>query len=134
MKVSRLVVVWIAVLMVSCAPASMKDAGSRPIRQPNVLTQEEIRSGHFRNVFDAVAALRGNWLARRGAVSFRDPTAGQVLVFMHGQRIGGVDYLRQVSTAHVISVQFLNPTEAAAQFGLRTSSGPVIIVDMMPRQ
>ena len=132
MKYSHLLVLALSVLMLGCASTTSREAGQQPRRQQNVLTQEEMREAHQNNVYEAVAALRTNWLRPRGQASFRDPNAGQVVVFLNGILVGGPDYLRQLSTADVTSLQFLNASEAASRFGLQTSSGPAIVISTSP--
>jgi hypothetical protein len=105
------------------------DGAARPRQNLSVLTQEEMRAAHHTNVYEAVAALRANWIRPRGPISFADPTAGQVFVFQDGLRLGNVTYLRQVPVSDVRSLQFLSPTEATARFGLQSSAGPAIVIN-----
>ena len=132
MTLSRLLVLALSILMVSCAPTNGENAARGPKRQQNVLTQEEIREANYSNVYDAVAALRPNWLRSRGPVSFYEPDAGQVVVVMYNALLGGVDYLRRLNVTEVISLQFLSASEAGARFGFDTSSGPAIVIDTSP--
>lgn len=129
MKITRVILLAVGLAIVGCTASSNEDAAQRPRRQQNVLTQEEIRSANHTNVYDVVAALRSNWINQRGSISFSNPNAGQVQVFMYGQRVGGPEFLRQLNVNDVTSLAFLNPSEAAARFGLQSGSGPAIVVE-----
>lgn len=129
MRHSRLTVLAVAMSLAGCASSGAEGGSQRPSRQSNVLTQEELLATQHTNVHDALAVLRPNWMAERGPMSFQNPEAGQVRVYLDFVDAGGVSYLRQLRVREVLSLQFLNSMEAAQRFGLRTNSGPVILVN-----
>jgi hypothetical protein len=131
MKNALLLVLAVAVLGAGCARASA-DGVTRPARQSDVLTQEEIRGALKQNVHEVVSTLRPNWIRQRGQISFNDPTAGQVVVYINGVRVGGAEYLRQMSVLDVVSLRFVNSTEAGARFGIQQNGGAAILVDTRP--
>jgi hypothetical protein len=128
MKPSRLFALLLTLATIGCASAPSADGERAGSRNRNVLTVEEMRESHHTNVYEAVAALRANWIRQQGQISFQSPTAGQVLVFQDGMRVGDVSYLRQVSVNTVQRLQYFNATEAAARFGLQTDAGPAILI------
>lgn len=131
MKYSRLAVLAVlavSISLVGCA-SSGEGAGQRPSRQANLLTEEELRAVPQTNLYDIVASHRPAWLRQSAQISFENPDAGQTLVYLDFVEAGGVRYLRQLNVRDVMSVQYLTPTEAAQRFGLRTNSGPVILVN-----
>jgi hypothetical protein len=128
-RLTILAVLAVATSLAACASSGAESGSQRPSRQSNVLTQEELLATQHTNVHDALAVLRSNWMAERGPISFQNPEAGQVRVYLDFVDVGGVSYLRQLRVRDVISLQFLNSMEAAQRFGLRTNSGPVILVN-----
>jgi hypothetical protein len=127
-RLTVLALVSIAMSLGGCASSGTESGGERPARRSNALTQEELLATQRPTLYDALSVLRPNWLADRSPVSFENPRAGQVRVYLEAVDAGGVNYLRQIRVGEVLSVQFLNATEAAQRFGLRTNSGPVILV------
>src|SRR5215207_4988624 len=55
----------------------------------SVITREQMLSGDYVTAYDAVAALRSNWMRPRGADSFVLPSV--VWVYIDGVRAGGVE-------------------------------------------
>lgn len=128
-RLTVLAVLAVATSLAGCASSGADSGSQRPSRQGNVLTQEELLATQHTNVHDALAVLRPNWMAVRGPISFQNPDAGQVRVYLDFVDAGDVRYLRQLRVRDVLSLQFLNSLEAAQRFGLRTNSGPVILVN-----
>lgn len=128
-RLTVLAVLAVAMSLAGCASSGAESGSQRPSRQSNLLTQEELLATQHTNVHDALAVLRPNWMAERGPMSFQNPEAGQVRVYLDFVDAGGVSYLRQLRVREVLSLQFLNSMEAAQRFGLRTNSGPVILVN-----
>jgi len=128
----RLAVLALSFALAGCA-SSAEHGDRRPSRQTDRLTQEELRTTQQNNLYDAVAVLRPTWVQPRAQVSSGSPGAGQVRVFIGSIDAGGVDYLRQLDVRDVVSLRFLNATEAGQRFGLRTHSGPVILVNLATR-
>jgi hypothetical protein len=120
-----------ALLLAGCASAGT-EAERRPAARANLLTQEEIRNARYNNLYDIVVALRPNWLNQRGPISFADPEAGKVLVYLNEVHAGGAEYLRQVSVLDVESMHYFNATEASARFGFRQSGGAAIVIRTIP--
>jgi hypothetical protein len=128
MKMSRLLTLVLSLALIGCAAHQAEDGVQRPTRQPNFLSQEDVRNAHQNNLYDVVATLRPNWLIQRGQISFADPGAGQVIVYLNDVRAGGAEFLRQISVLDVVSLRYLNATEASARFGLQQSGGAAIII------
>jgi len=95
----------------------------------SVITEEQISSQHYQNLFDAVQALRSNWLQTRGTDSFVNPS--QVWVYLDNMRYGGVQTLANISPKGVISISHFNGVEATARWGIGHSAG-VIYVSTWP--
>jgi hypothetical protein len=124
---------FLALLLAAAVAGCSAGRGSDgPRRDFSVLTQQEIQAAHYVNLYDAVDALRSNWIRRRGPASLINPHAGQVTLFMEGVRLGDVGYLRLMHVSGVASLRFLNINEASARFGLQANSGPAIVVIPSP--
>ncbi len=87
------------------------------------ITEEQLAERHYQNLYDAVLALRSNWLSTRGTDSFRSPS--QVLVYLDDSRLGGVESLSGLSTQGIASVTHLNGIDATARWGIGHSAGVI---------
>jgi hypothetical protein len=122
----------LALVLAGCASTSSDPDAQRVSGDRSVLTQEEFRGSGHSNLYEVVQALRPSWLVQRGPISFSDPGAGRVVVYINDVQAGGVEYLRQVNVLDVVSLRYLDPIEASAQFGLRQSGGAAIIINTGP--
>ena len=114
----------LSLLLLLGACASAGGIG-RPMRRPDILMEDQIRGQSFASVYDAVVALRPNWLRTRGPDSFRSPT--EVQVYIDNMRVGGVSNLRQISTLSTYYIQWFNGLEASARWGLGHGSGAIYV-------
>ena len=121
--VGRLVV--LSLLALSAACARRPRAGERSRIDRNVITQEQILANHFANAFDAVEALRSNWLHTRGTDSFRTP--GQVWVYLDNVRMGGVESLRSITTESIAFVRYFDGVAATERWGLDHGQGVIFV-------
>lgn len=108
--------------------AGSETASGRSSR--DVLELSDLRSTGSQNVYDAVSALRSNWLRTRGPDSFSNP--GQVWAYVDDVRAGGVDALRRISINEVTYVRYYDGRAASARWGLDHGHG-VIFVSTRPR-
>lgn len=86
------------------------------------LTVEELESSPWPTLFEAIGALRGSWLRTRG------PSNSGVIVYLDGNRLGGVETLRTITTSVVTSAHFLTAPEAQARFGINHPDGAIVVV------
>jgi len=86
-------------------------------RDPNLITAEEIASRQSLTLYDAVRALRPQWLMRRGPTTLLPQNEGALIVYVDGHRFGNVESLRQFVPNAVQSVRFYSATDAEARFG-----------------
>ena len=113
-------------------PLTLSLACSKAARSPHdadvdrsVITEEQITSQHYQNLFDAVQALRSNWLQTRGTDSFIAPS--QVWVYLDNMRYGGIQTLSTLSPQGVISISHFNGVEATARWGIGHSAGVIYV-------
>lgn len=99
----------------------------RPRSRADLITLDEMRQrASYSNLYDLVQDLRARWLRSQGPDTFLG-AQGQVQVHMDGVRLGGVDVLRRLSPSGVTLIQWMNPIDAAARYGLDHSHGAIII-------
>jgi hypothetical protein len=96
-----------------------------PQADRTVITREQLLEHHFTNAFEAVQALRSNWLETKGADSFSTPT--QVLVYLDDTRLGGIETLRSIATATIVFIRHFDGISAAARWGLDHGQGVIFV-------
>jgi hypothetical protein len=120
----RSAAVALALAGLACASGARK--GSPPRGGNDVITAEEMQRVQFSNLFDLVQALRFRWLQSRGPDSI-NMQPGQVQVRLDDTRLGGVETLRTVAPTGVVSIQWVDPTTAAARWGMGYGHGAIVI-------
>jgi hypothetical protein len=120
----------VSALLVLCAACSSRRANDgRPSTDRNLITREQLRTQRFNTPYDAVEALRSNWLKTKGTDSFRTPS--QVLVYLDDIRLGGVETLREIGIDTIVSIRYIDGLAATARWGLDHGQG-VIFVSTRP--
>jgi hypothetical protein len=78
------------------------------------VTSVEIAAVSATNAYDLINRLRPRWLRTQAPGSIGAGVRSQVIaVYLDGVRLGGLDALRSVSTAGVVSMQYYDATRAA---------------------
>jgi len=121
----RCVLGWAAILVATAGCAARSPHDSVPPADRDLLTQEDLREHRFSTVFEAIEALRSNWLRERGPDSFSTP--GHVQVYLDDSRVGGVETLRMLSLANVLFIRHVNGVDAAARWGLDHGQGVILV-------
>ena len=100
---------------------------------PGTLTLQEIQEveAQYNNMLSVIENLRPAWLQTRGNVSLNLEGAGDVVVFVDGNRRGSVESLRQISPTNVGEAEYLNAREATTRYGTGYSGG---IINIETRQ
>jgi hypothetical protein len=123
MRLHRLSLVIL--LLSSGAACGARQAGTAPRGDRNLITAEQIEEGGFRNAYEAVEALRPPWLVIRpdGFTPQRE-----VLVYLDNSRLGGVQALRQITTAQIASIRYIDAATAVNRWGVDHSQGVIMVV------
>ena len=116
----------VAALSALACASGQKKAGAAQRRNANVITVEELQSVQFSNLFDVVQALRFRWLQSRGPDSI-NMQSGQVQVRLDDTQLGGVETLRNIPPAGVVSIQWVDPTTAAGRWGMGYGHGAILV-------
>jgi hypothetical protein len=112
----------------ACTPARTGDAA----RNPDVLTEEEIRASGARNAYELVEQLRPRWLREGPDRSLRLETV--ILVYYDGVRLGGLDTLRDLPLDPIRRMHVLGSAQAGTLPGLGSQHVErVIMVLTSPR-
>jgi hypothetical protein len=88
-----------------------------------VVTQQELEESRQSNLLDFVRTSRPQWLRTRSS-GFR---AMSVAVYLDGQRIGGPEQLRGISTEITAGLRYVNGQEATTRFGSGHQNGAILV-------
>jgi hypothetical protein len=116
---------FIALLLLVSACAANAPGGSAPSGDRNVLTQKEMLDQHFQDAYQAVSALRNQWLQSIKLESFSRPS--QIWVYQDNVRLGDVESLRNVPVNTILSIRHFNANEATARWGVGHAAGAIYI-------
>ena len=104
-------------------------AGSAPrqstVRDRNLITAADMKAQNFTTVYDAIAALRSNWLTPRGTDSFNNPTP--VRVYFDTADMGTVQALRSIAVSAIGYVRYYDANEATARWGVGHGQGVIFV-------
>jgi len=121
---------WVAVSLLTLFLAGCASGGTGGFTTASqsgrdFLTRDQVLTASSGNVYDAILALRTNWLTPRGVDSFNAP--GQVQAYVDNVRLDGVESLRAVHVNDVESVRYFDGTEATARWGLDHGHGAIYV-------
>ena len=119
----------LVVLLVSGSACTRVKPDAGPRADRNMITKEQLTKNHYSTVYDAVEALRANWLQTRGTDSFQSPS--QVKVYLDNTMFGGVESMRNISANTISFIRWFDGVSATARWGLDHGAG-VIYVSSRP--
>lgn len=136
----RALVLPLAALLAGCATtspgsaplnssAAREDASvqtERTRRSHGELLHEDIIEARHNTALDAVRAMRPQWLRKRGLGSISRPE--MVKVYINGMLRGGPQALREVNSDSILSIQYMNASDATQRFGTDHASGAIIVL------
>lgn len=117
----------LALLLTAALTAcASQPAGGRTERGGrSVLSSVEMHATGYADMYQVVQSLRPEWLRQQGVTSFRGQE--EILVYLDGNRMGGVESLRQIVTRSVSTAQFLSGLEATQRWGLNHGMGAIVV-------
>jgi hypothetical protein len=98
-------------------------------RRGTLLAEEEVRASTATNVYELLQALRPQWLRVRGDNAHAEvnvETAG-IRVYVERGYVGDVNALRQIATAEVTTVEFLDAATATYRLGQGNPLGAIVV-------
>jgi hypothetical protein len=110
----------------SSGATSQQGRASNTRHDADVITRDEILRGHWQSAYEMIQVLRPRWLRAHGPDSILGETP-DVQVHVDGNRLGGVQSLRGIPVDDIMSIQFVDPVSAAAQWGGDHANGAIII-------
>jgi len=125
----------------SQAAAPSASGGAKP--SATFITADEIERVHVQNGYEAVQKLRPALLRQRqvasangqGGVSKDAPpitgtnvSAGNVVVYVDGTRIGDIDQLRQISASSIATMRYYSASEAQLKWGSGHPGGVIEVI------
>ena len=131
MRTFHRLVLSVAIAMTACTPRHGNPGEAVATRRSDLITIDEIGKKNWSNAYELVSTLRPNWLADRGPDSFAAP--GELKVRIDGVRVGGIDMLRSTPVMGVSYIQYFNPIDAAARWGLGYNHG-AILIETLPQR
>lgn len=116
---------WALCLLVALGACASKTGSSSEKGDRDLITAAQILDGHFQNAYDAVQALRPNWLTPRGPDSFSTPS--KIEVYYDATHLGAVETLRSIVSSNVGFIRWYDGTQAQQRFGIGHSSGVIFV-------
>ena len=113
------------------APAPSPTATAAPARSnSDVITASELRTGEYRDVYQAVERLRPQFLRSRGVSSVRSRSSedNQPVVFIDEQRMGGLATMRGLPVENVREIRYVAARDATTRWGTGYTAGVILIV------
>jgi hypothetical protein len=124
----------VALVAGSGAACASRTGGATASPPRNLVSQEELVGTNARYVYQALERLRPGWLTSRGPAGMgnvRDASESVANVYINGNRMGSVEFLREYSVTDVEEVRFYEPGEAGARFGMGNPRG---VIEIIPRR
>ena len=117
-----------AVVGLLLATACFHRAPLSPVADPNVITEDEIRSAHEASIYDVVAKLRPQYLRDRGPVSFVNGDRDVATVFLNDQEYGPISLMRDLPAGDFAEVRYYSGIDAVTKFGRYYGNGVIQLV------
>ncbi len=111
--------------LVALASACASNRAGTPRPRTDMLTQQEMLDNHFVTVYDAVVALRSNWLNVRP--NTLTATQEDVVIYYDANRLGSPSELRNINVRDIVSVQHLDAVSATQRYGVGHSQGVIVV-------
>ncbi|MEO8000084.1 MAG: hypothetical protein ABI852_21715, partial [Gemmatimonadaceae bacterium] len=98
---------------------------SRPARDPNLITRDQVIAGNYGNAYDVVRRLHPNWLVKR---SLNDANSNAVIVtYVDGVSYGDVNWLKNVQSNAIDTIQRIDAGTATTRWGTGHSEGVIYV-------
>ena len=125
----RRIVSGLAVVLLAACAAGGSDGSDSPSRNINLLTRAEIEASNARNAMELIERERPRWLQIRAARSMSTPT--EVAVYLNDTPMGTAQVLRDISTAGIQEIRYLDPSLARGRLpsaGINLSAGAIQVL------
>jgi hypothetical protein len=119
MRLRHLSLPILLVLVAGCASTFARGAA-----KSDVITQEQMFQNDFHNAYEAVVALRSNWL------QVRPNTFGaqeDVVVYYGAVRLGSPGAMSAIDVHTIAYIKHLDAPAATARYGVGHSQGAIVV-------
>jgi len=110
----------------ACAARRPNDRAATRRSASGPITREDLEAARYATLYDAVLALRGQWLQRRGPTTLVSRPV-EIQVIAGEIRMGGVQSLRTMTSDNVVSIAFVDPVTAAQRWGGSHAQGAIVV-------
>ena len=96
----------------------------------DLITHEELQNVGTTNLFDAVQRLRPHWISGANRTNAISGGGTEVVVYQGATNLGGLDALRQIAPGYVVSLRWLDASQASNTLpglGSRRVAGAIVI-------
>jgi hypothetical protein len=122
MRRTRFLSLLAVVILGSACASSGQPGQSRPRRNSNLITREELSELSVSTAYEAVRRLRPGWLQGRGR-------SGLPVVYRNNSRWGGDPRsLESIQINAISEMRFLNARDATTRYGTGFSGGVILVV------
>ncbi len=90
---------------------------------PELITHQQLTENRFVNAYQAVEAMRPNWLVPHGPDSFSSPS--EVLAYLDNVKLGSVTELRSILTPDISFLRHYDGVAATTRFGVGHAAGVI---------
>jgi hypothetical protein len=111
---------WVAILLLVSACGGRSHPGSTPAVDQNTLTADQLHQRSFYSAYEAVEALRPNWLSHHA-------TFAAVQVYVDDNHMGGVEVLRTMHIPSVAMIRHIDGIQATARYGTGHEAGVILV-------
>lgn len=112
------------------AAVACASAGGRKARLAthNVITADEIAHVGATTALEAIQRLQPRMLEKqRGPSSINFEDQAQIMVYVDGSRLGGIESLTLIQSAAIVEIRFLSASEATIRYGSGNAAGAIVI-------
>jgi hypothetical protein len=123
-----------AALAAACVSSGAQAGRTAPGPNQYLITAEEFATANVSNLYDGILQLRPMWLGRR--IPMADVRLGSqtnFTVYVDRVRVGGLDALRGISPASVVTVRFLAANQAMGDFRQDEMRGTIQVTTRVAR-
>ncbi|MGH7667965.1 MAG: hypothetical protein ACRENQ_00600 [Gemmatimonadaceae bacterium] len=99
-----------------------------PVPNPNVITEDEIRSAEEGTIYDVIAKLRPQYLRDRGPIALEGGVHDVATVFLNSQEYGPINIMRNVPAGNISEVRYYSGIDAVTKFGRYYGTGVIQLI------
>jgi hypothetical protein len=103
-----------------------QQAGAFSVR--DVITQGQIDSTGYTNIYDVIVRLHADYLRDRGPVSIKTNQHARAVVFLNAQEYGIPETLRNFPAGGVAEIRYYRGTDAVTKFGSQYGGGVIQLI------